>query len=79
MFPIKGYRRSDHKINLIFVYVKNMTSRKPAKVTKPIIFYNGLFHYVEDNETDDVQFALFKVYNLNVHFHNYFKRNLFFS
>ncbi|CAI2169401.1 19178_t:CDS:2 [Funneliformis geosporum] len=45
-----------------------MTSlRKPAKITKTIIFYNGLFHYVEDNangEADDMQFVLFKVYNL---------------
>ncbi|CAG8505638.1 8099_t:CDS:2 [Funneliformis caledonium] len=44
-----------------------MTSlRKPAKITKTIIFYNGLFHYVEDNANGEanMQFVLFKVYNL---------------
>ena len=53
-----------------------MASRKPAKTTKPIIYYNGIFHYVDDNvntEADDVQYASFKIHNLNVCFHlNFF-------
>ncbi|RIA82120.1 hypothetical protein C1645_835866 [Glomus cerebriforme] len=42
-----------------------MTSRKPARNIKPIIYYNYSFHYVEDNPGEADQFALFKVYNLN--------------
>ncbi|RGB29974.1 hypothetical protein C1646_712347 [Rhizophagus diaphanus] len=43
-----------------------MTTRSPARNIKPIIFYNDLFHYVENNNGETEQYALFSIYNLNL-------------
>ncbi|GBC08366.1 hypothetical protein RclHR1_08060014 [Rhizophagus clarus] len=43
-----------------------MTTRSPARNLKPIIFYNDLFHYVENNNGATEQYALFNIYNLNL-------------
>jgi hypothetical protein len=45
-----------------------MTTRSPARILKQIIFHNGLFHYVENNNGEIEQYALFNIYNLNVCF-----------
>ncbi|CAJ0640742.1 5355_t:CDS:2, partial [Entrophospora sp. SA101] len=44
-----------------------MSGRKPPANKKPIIYYNGFFHYIEGNESlkdSEVQYALFQIYNL---------------
>jgi len=55
-----------------------MTNRSPARILKPIIFYNDLFHYVEDNDSGETdQFALFNIYNSTVGFLNSKKKKKF--
>jgi len=45
-----------------------MPGRKPPAIKKPIVYYNGLFHFIEDNDSknNEAQYALFQVYNLTV-------------